>query len=349
MLTKRDSANVEIQKALDIQKKLVEQYPDVPLYQYEVAYSQNYLGNLLELRGQREDARLAFQRSLGICSKLIARHPDVPRYHQGVGYNNLRLGLLLRDEGRVADSLVWFDRAVDHLRIVTDRGGQTHSTNANLLLSYTSRAEAHYRLGQDSEGAADWKIAFEMSKGDQIAWTHFQHGLQLYRVGKKQESEAAFDLACDLRERAAREAGPDAKTQQWLLARCVYDRGMTYYETNQPEKAAEWLTRAVQSLTAIESRWPGATASYKVYWGHYYRARSYLVLGKHEEAVKAWDKVVERCVMEELHLAHVRRAYSRAKAGMISEAVAEVADAFASQAVTIGAKPWSVERLYDGA
>ena len=98
-LGRRDEAQAEFQAALDLQRKLIDQFPDKPIYRHDLATTYNNMGNLLKDRGQGEEARISYVAAYDLLTKLVKQFPADPEYRFRLAGTRFNLGNLLVDLG----------------------------------------------------------------------------------------------------------------------------------------------------------------------------------------------------------------------------------------------------------
>ena len=103
--------------------------------------------------------------------------------------------------------------------------------------------------------------------------------------------------------------------------------GRLIRDAGKPAESLEWFDRAIRTLQPVHDREPrDVTAKQYLRNGHWGRAVSYDRLDKPLEAVKDWDRAIELSPPAERPGLRASRATSRLQAGMIAEAVSEVAE-----------------------
>jgi serine/threonine protein kinase len=96
--TRSRTAEEAFQQALELQRKLVEDFPRVPSYRHELAKSWDSLGRRLEQTGRHDEAQFAFRQSLPHWNRLTQRYPDDASYRQSQSRGLAGLGDQLRME-----------------------------------------------------------------------------------------------------------------------------------------------------------------------------------------------------------------------------------------------------------
>jgi tetratricopeptide (TPR) repeat protein len=303
-LAKRAEAEKEYRQALVIQERLVADFPTVPAYRQEVAGTHNNLGLLLADSGKPTEAETEYRRALAIQEELANTFPTVPAYRQDLALSHNNFGWMLYGLGRLAE------------------------------------AEEPYRkaLAIREKLAADYPAMAECRK--QLAFSHNGLGLVLAGLGKRLEAEEQHRKALAIREKLAADY-PAVTEYQLRLGSSCYNYGSLVLDGGRAGESLGWFDKAITTLAPIHRAEPrDVTAKQALrssYWG---RAKAYDAIAKHGEAVKDWDRVVELSPPAERSGYRASRAISRLQAGMVVEAVAEVAE------LTKSSK-WNAGEWYD--
>ena len=120
-LGRRDEAREEFQEALDLQKKLVDDFPDKPDYRHDLATTYNNMGNLFKDRGQGEEARTAYVAARDLLTKLVTQFPADPEYQLRLAGTRINLGNLLVELGDRNAAEAEFQSAMEmHKKLVAE-------------------------------------------------------------------------------------------------------------------------------------------------------------------------------------------------------------------------------------
>jgi serine/threonine protein kinase/tetratricopeptide (TPR) repeat protein len=173
--------------------KLVTDFPAVPEYRSGLARSHDSLGVLFHDLGRAKEAEEQYRGGVALLERLATDFPAVLPYRVDLGVTYCRLGLLAIQGGKPAVSRGWFDHAVRTLTPVVERPPAPHRARQFLLYSHWVRADAHDKLGEYAEAAADWARAAELSPPQErpqvrVAWA-------LSRAHAGQVGEAVAEAA----------------------------------------------------------------------------------------------------------------------------------------------------------
>jgi serine/threonine protein kinase len=187
-LGRRDEARKEFQRALDIRRKLVEEYPAVPEYQNSLAQAHNSLGNQFFEVGKPDAAFDEYRRALDIRKQLVAQFPDVADYQRDLAGTHNNLGLLHGTRGRRAEALTEYQQARD--------------LQQKMVAKFPEVPEYHQYL----------------------AGTHINLGMLLRALGKRDEARGEYQQASDLEQKLVAKF-PDVPEYQQYLARARTNMG----------------------------------------------------------------------------------------------------------------------------
>ncbi len=97
-------AEKTIIEALDIQKKLVADFPDNATASQGLSNSHNTLGNLQREGGKPKEAEASYREALAVQKRLAERFPDRPEFRIATSLSLNNLSLVMRDTGRLKDA-----------------------------------------------------------------------------------------------------------------------------------------------------------------------------------------------------------------------------------------------------
>jgi tetratricopeptide (TPR) repeat protein len=147
-------------------KRLVEEHPLVPEYEYLLSRVHNHLGGLNRARGRPCEAEAAYRRALDIRKKLTKKHSKLFRFARGAGEAAYNLGnFLLRDRDDAGAAIPYYALADDYLQKALSQGGEHSGARTTLCRALSYRAIALTRLGRYGEALQDWGRAFELVDG----------------------------------------------------------------------------------------------------------------------------------------------------------------------------------------
>jgi eukaryotic-like serine/threonine-protein kinase len=337
-LGRRPEAEEQYRKARATFQKLAAELPAEAVHRHDLALSHNDLGLLLNDLGKLREAAGQHRQALDIQKKLAAESPAVLEHRQDLAQSHNNLGLLLRKMGKGPLAEAHFRQAqaiqeklaAEHPAVPEHRRGlaANHHNLGNLLFQQGKGPLAEAQLRQAL--AIQEKLAAEHPAVPQYrqeqASSHNNLGLLLADLGQQREAEAQYRKALDIREKLAHDF-PAVPVHQLDVGGTCCNLGHLLSKGGRPGESLVWYHKAIRTLTVMYKRDRHLTVTKQFlrnsHWG---RATAYHRLQKHADAVPDWDRAVELSPNEEQLKLRAARATARVKAGLVAEAVAEVAE-----------------------
>ncbi len=262
------------------------------------------VGHIESRLGRKEQGRAAFQMARDGYRTLAADFPTVPDYRLNLAGNHLNLGNLLADLGKRAEAQEQYRQAL--------------AIQEKLAADFP--AVPAYRLD--------------------LARSHNNLGILLVGLGKRAEAEEQFRNALAIQEKLAADF-PTVPAYQIDLGTGYFNYGIFVGAGGRAGESLGWFDKAIATLAPVHRAEPrDVTAKQLLRNSHMSRARAYDALTNHAEAVKDWDRAIELSPAAEQLRYRAIRANSRLQAGMVAEAVAEVAELMKSS-------NWNAGQWYD--
>jgi serine/threonine protein kinase/tetratricopeptide (TPR) repeat protein len=286
-------AQVEWVAARDIEKQLVAEFPENQEYQISLAQIHNNLGVLFGGVGGLEkydDARVEYEAARDIQKKLVHRFPGRPEHAQQLARTYLNLGTLSAALEKNEDALGAIVEARDIQKKLVDQ----------------FPAVPEYRR--------------------ELAYSHGNLGFYLAEMNKTDQARVEMQAALDIRKKLV-EQFPAVLEYQKELGASYSNFGFMLRTAGKPAESLPWFDLAIRIFEPIhkmESR--DLFASRFLFNSHLERARAYDQLHKPAEAAKDWQRAVVLSPPSDRPAIRCGLATARANAGMLAEAVAEVAD-----------------------
>jgi tetratricopeptide (TPR) repeat protein len=239
--------------------------------------------------GKGPEAEQQFRQALVLQERLAVEFPAVPEYRLDLALSHLNLGTLLRDQGKGPE------------------------------------AEEHFRqaLALQEKLATDFPAVPEYSQ--ELATSHHNLGYLLAGLGKRVEAEQHFRQALALREKLAAEFR-DVLKYQVDLGGSLGHFGFLVSASGRPSDSLVWFDKAIRTLSAVYERDRRLlVARQYLRNSHQGRATAYDRLRRYAEALPDWDRAIELSPPQEQPGFRAVRATTRVNAGLVAEAVAEVA------------------------
>jgi tetratricopeptide (TPR) repeat protein len=337
-LGQRAAAEEQVRKALAIREKLAAEFPAVPDYRQHLAGSHGNLGLLLAGLGQGAAAQEQYRQALAIFEKLAADFPAVPDYRADIAKSHESLGTVLAGLGQGAAAEEQFRKglaiqkklAADFPAVLDYRLGLalSHHNLGTVLAGLGQRAAAEEQTRKAL--AIFEKLAAEFpavpNYRSNLAVSHNILGHLLKDLGRGAAVEEQYRQALAIQEKLAADF-PAVLEYQADLGGSYCNLGNLILTGGDPAESLKWYGRAIDCLQAVHEKEPRAvTAKQFLRNSHSGRAVAHDRLQKFAEAVKDWDRVIALSPPAQQPQVHLRRATSRLQAGMVAEAVAEVAE-----------------------
>ena len=165
-------------------------------------------------------------------------------------------------------------------------------------------------------------------------------GLTTGTAGQLHQATTELQQAADIDRKLADEF-PNVQSYQVNLGGNYCNLGILMRVQGKSTESLEWFEKAVKVLTPVHEKEPRDTNA-KGFLRNSLRSRAeiYDRTGKHFEAVNDWDKVINLSPTSEQPEQRASRASSRVRAGLVVEAVAEVAELTKSL-------NWNASQWYD--
>jgi tetratricopeptide (TPR) repeat protein len=169
----------------------------------------------------------------------------------------------------------------------------------------------------------------------ELAVSHNSLGLVLEDLGQWPAAEQAYRRALDIQEKLVAEV-PNVSEYRLDLAGTRVNFGHLLTKQGQGQNSLVWFAKAIAMLEPMVKGDPRLVVERQFLRNaHLRRAEALAQLGRHADAVKEWDRVLE--INAETHLQsfiRLQRALSLARAGEHAKAVAEANSLVEAQDVT---------------
>ncbi|HLN29780.1 MAG TPA: serine/threonine-protein kinase [Gemmataceae bacterium] len=359
LLGKYDEAQTEYQVAIDIHQKLVAQFPAVPAYQRYLAGTHLNLGNLLADLGKGEEARAQYEDARDLQKKLVEQFPAVLEYQKILALTHNNLGLLLAHLGKHDEARAEYQAAINIRKKLVVQFPAVPAYQLNLAETQMNLGNLPADFRKSEEARAELQAARDLLKKlieqfpavpayrRELANTQGTLGNVLARLGKWKEAQAELQAARELLKKLV-EQFPAVPAYQVELGGSYCNTGIRFDEVGKPAESLEWFDLAIRTLKPVHDKEPrDMTARQFLRNSHAGHAMAYDRLRKFAEARKDWDRAIELSPPAEQPLFRADRALSRLQAGMVAEAVAEVAELTAFGANASASPKWSADNWYN--
>jgi serine/threonine protein kinase/tetratricopeptide (TPR) repeat protein len=351
-LGRKEQAINALQSALDEYRKLADDFPAGPGYREELANSHNSLAGPLYELGKLAEAENQSRQALALRAKLAADFPSEPAHRRHLGHTHTNLALVLIDQEKRVEVEEHYRQAVAiYTKLVADFPDEPGGRE-DLALAQTSLGRLLAVIGKNAEGedhlrqaiaeqaklAADFPAVPDYRR--QLAMSHNDLGLYVRSRGKRTEAEEQWRQALAIRAKLAADF-PAVPAYQIELGGSYCNFANLVREEGRAADSLDWYGKAIAVLETVHRADPRDVAAKQFLRNSLGgRGDAYAALAKHAEAIKDWDRAMELCAPAEQWQVRVRRAASRAQAGLVAEAVAEVFEMTKSS-------NWDADQWYD--
>jgi tetratricopeptide (TPR) repeat protein len=259
---------------------------------------------LLEQTGHAREAESAYRDALQGCRQLAAELPGVPEYRHNLASTHHELGLLLAGMGRVTEAELAYRNAITlHTELATHFPAVSsyrhdlakhHNNLGNALMSIgrPKDAERAYReaLGLYTQLAANFPLV--PPPGHQPTASRNNHGVPL------QDSRRPHDPGASREEivfyHAAAPVEPSALAYAIELGGTKCNLGNALRDQGSSKAALAWYAEAISTLDAVLVKdSTNITAREYLCSSHWGRAVALMLLGRHTEALRDYDRAVD--------------------------------------------------------
>lgn len=340
----QDQAGKEIETikllrdALAIQKKLVEDAPNVSKYQNDLAAT-NYvlaksLGASYDTRGE---SRKHFREAAERWQKLVDVHPAVVEYQTRLADAYFDLASALRVEQDWAEAETIGRKAVEVQRKLSDThkddgkhlGNLANGLSALAFICGNNRKEDRSREAEEAFtealGIQEPRAASQATPYNVRDLARTLNRLGMYQVSRQREEKAA-----DTFKRAAKhwesltKINPASQDFAVGLSETYFGLGDLNRVAGKPKDAEPWFTKAIECFDVKNtSMLASVDVQMKLTNAYWRRAEVRTKLKNYDEGLKDWDRALEHAANEDKLAIRLPRAAALARAGKHAEAVKE--------------------------
>ena len=251
-------AEAAMRQAVALLEKLAAEFPAVPAYRVDLAFSRSTLAGRLSWGNEYEECAELSRRVVADWEKLATDFPSVPSHQRWLAYAHTNLGSALKDRlGRMTEAEQHFRHALDVWK--------------KLRADFPDTPEDRFGLSHSHL----WLGVFLMQHNNALP-----------------EAEVELRLALDLREQLVAEA-PDSPGLKSDLAHATNYMADLLWRTGKPNEAAELLQRAIDIREKLRDDFPDDENQQRRL-GHEYDGLSQALLasGRTQEAEQAGHRSV---------------------------------------------------------
>jgi eukaryotic-like serine/threonine-protein kinase len=321
---KNAEAKAAFGAALGIQQKLVTECPGVQQYRRELATSHNNLAGVQgRTAAEQAEAEAGFRAAVRIYEQLLSETPANADYRSELARCQCNLGLLLTGVRKHTEAETAFRSALllqtklvaefpanpSYREVLAD----THNGLGIVMARTGGPADDEFRavVAVREKLAADFPTVPAYQHN--LASSHNNLGRRLAEARKVAEAEAAYRAALTILEKLTASA-PNVPDYAVTLGASYVNLSHLLKDSRRAHASLDGYTKAIAVLSAVLAKEPSLTSARlflrNAHWG---RAEALQELGRHPEAVKDWDRVIETND-EKQHEPFFRRARVRARA-----------------------------------
>ena len=299
------AARTAYEQARDIEQKLVEQFPTVPKYQFDLAYVHLNLGNLLNGLGETTAARTAHEQSRDIGQKLVEQFPAVPEYQYNLAASHQNLGNLLRDLGETTAARTTMEQARDIKQKLVQQFPTVPIYQMNLAISQNGLGLLLQVLGETTAALTAFEQARDVQQKlvEQFpAVPEYQRGLLtshhnlatlLFGLGETTAARTAYEQARDIGQKLV-DQFPAVPEYRKDLAMSHNNLGILFQGVGKLDEARPEFEASLRNLQQLAVQFPTVPA-YQIYLGNGYNGYGELLKeeGQLDESLLWFDKAIQ--------------------------------------------------------
>lgn len=332
----RAEAEANFQKAVEVFRRLAEDFPDVPQYRRRWASSLVSLGNANRSREDWAGAERHYRDALVLQTKLVGDSPDSARYRDDAANSRWGLAFTLKHAGKGTESEAEYRTALElktelAAAFPAELGYRLDAANLGrelgILLSDAGQDEAGAKLFPEAIATLEQLIAefpsIPVYRRDLVR-SRRDFGKVLGDLNRRFEAAEHFRAAIALAETLVADHPTVLPYQADLGLSYAYFADLLR-DGDTPTESLPWYDRAIRTLTAAYERDRRVILTKSALSKcHAERARALDDLGRHADAILAWDSAVELAAPDRVPVFRALRAVSRARAGQFTESLAEL-------------------------
>jgi serine/threonine protein kinase len=323
------------QQAITLRERMVASHPDNARCLAELAGAHNDMGNLLTDQNRISPAETAYKKAKAITERLVEQHPNSLWYRLTLAKDLRNLGLLFSKNARYAEAEPYYAKVLPQVkRLYQDHPREPECLDV-LAGCHNDLAIIYWNTNRPAEAEQAFQEAIRLQQ--QLARQHplvmlYHRNLAqqwlylaaLYQTTKRlDEAESPYQEALKIFERLVHDF-PDALRHQRDLGAVYGNLGALELDRDRPALALEWTAKACGLLEGVLQRDPGEPVARTFLRNDSERrAQALTRLGRHQEAVSAWDRAIELGEGTKQTQYRLSRAFACVRAGQHAEAIAE--------------------------
>lgn len=334
-LRQYDSARAEAayDSALGLQQDLVERFPDVLDYRYELGRTYNNRGiSIGQQTGRVDEAERSYNRAIEVFTGLRQRR-DAASDILRLARSKNNLAILLRENGRTTEAETTYRDAIDNMRELVEQSSQNREYREDLARMYNNLANLQLVESSPAEALESNDAARTLFEGlatpvpglrDEIANTYNSRGRILNRLQQTDAAAQAYATALQQYEQLELES-PDFTDDSELNQRfgnTLANLAILDAQQGGFEDAVERVTRAIEYYKrAVASSATRSDAERSLFNAYWLLADTHLKSDDPVKAVDAIEAMSELGSRVALTQGSARDAYARRTVDLLRRAV----------------------------
>jgi tetratricopeptide (TPR) repeat protein len=259
-------------RALAIQQQLPLQFPNLPVYQQELAESYNWLGELRRRSRQPlREAEEVYRKALEVQEQLVRQYPKNPAYLADKARTYYNLGIVHMDTSQRRQAQEDYEQAISCLQKATAQAPREPRYHEELARTLINRGNLFEESGDSERSEADFQQAIKLLQGlvqddhakpiyrCELGVTYTNLGNLLFHQKRYREAEDACHEAI-ARLEPLWKAFPDRPLYRYELSNAQNSLGAVLAKADKRKQAGEHWLQARDLLTRLSEQFPDAVS-----------------------------------------------------------------------------------------
>jgi tetratricopeptide (TPR) repeat protein/tRNA A-37 threonylcarbamoyl transferase component Bud32 len=327
-------ADAAQERALKISRKLTAESPKDASFRSLLAGNVGNWANRLAERGQSAAAKAAYREARSLFEQLAHDFPGEPGYQDDLAVHLLLAGSLHRQLAEWAEAEAAYRRAVEvreklkadyaNIPLYQHRLADCWNALAVVLSEQGKHAEAEKayaealaldkKLADTFPGVPEYRVSLASAHGNLANVLGVQ--------GKKAAARSGLEQALAIHQELAKEYPRVPGYQVALASNYVNLAGLV--QDDQPAEALPWCDKAIATVAPVVAQDPRLVHGREcLSKAHFLRAWNLTRLGRHAEALKDWDRALDKDIGQLPDRIRLQRALTLARLKEHKRAAAE--------------------------
>ncbi len=338
---KEKDAEKAFRSAWTIQKKLVENAPNIGKYQLDFAMTNHSLGRIMYgSTDSKEDAKTYYLEAVDRLQTLTKLHPAVTDYQTRLANALMDVSVYHREKNDLQDAEAASKNALAIHRRLVDKNKDDESLHGDLargLHSFAKVCLADTKVDRTKEAETSLYEAIGLqeklaskpgapaNQKRDLAQMYGGMG-QLHTLKLRDEKAAdAYKTAVTWWEKLVKDNPSEYEYIVGLSNSCI-QLGNLSKLAGKFDQAQPWFAQAVKNFDGLDKRaLDNPQVKTSMFFAYFGRAESFSKLAKHDEALKDWNRAHDLARVSDKPYILLPRAAAMARTGKHAEAIAEIA------------------------